>query len=71
MRWSGKTMPDFTLYTVKEVKDILKVSRRTLYNYIKSGDLTAVKVGKYWRIRESDLQEFLIQGTNNPVKEEN
>jgi len=64
-------MPDFTLYTVKEVKDILKVSRRTLYNYIKSGDLTAVKVGKYWRIRESDLQEFLIQGTNNPVKEEN
>jgi excisionase family DNA binding protein len=58
-------MPDFVLYTVKEVRDILKVTQRTLYNYIKNGDLKAVKIGKYWRIRESDLQEFLDNGTSN------
>lgn len=58
-------MADFVLYTVKEVRDILKVTQRTLYNYIKNGDLKAVKVGKYWRIRESDLKEFLDNGASN------
>ena len=56
-------MPEFVLYTVKEVRKILKVTQRTLYNYIKSGDLKAVKIGKYWRVRESDLEEFINNGT--------
>lgn len=57
-------MEDYTLYTVKEIRDILKVTQRTLYNYIKSGNLKAVKIGKYWRIRKEDLEEFLMNGTN-------
>jgi len=57
-------MPDFILYTLEEIKEILKVTRRTLYNYIKSGNLKAVKIGKYWRIKQSDLEEFLENGTN-------
>lgn len=57
-------MADFILYTVEEVRNILKVTRRTLYNYIKSGDLKAVKIGKNWRIREQDLEIFLEKGTN-------
>lgn len=56
------TMKDFDLFTVDEVTDILKVSRRTLYNYIKSGDLKAAKIGKYWRIRKEDLKEFIDKG---------
>ncbi|MBU1144590.1 MAG: helix-turn-helix domain-containing protein [Firmicutes bacterium] len=63
-------MPDFTLYTVDEIKEILKVTQRTLYNYIKSGNLKAVKIGKYWRIKKSDLEEFLENGTNK-LKSEN
>lgn len=62
-------MEDFILYTVDEIKDILKVTRRTLYNYIKSGNLKAVKIGKYWRIRQSDLKEFLEYGTNKIVND--
>ena len=58
-------MPDFILYTLEEIKEILKVTRRTLYNYIKSGNLKAIKIGKYWRIKQSDLEEFLEKGTNN------
>lgn len=61
-------MPDFVLYTVKETKEILKVTQRTLYNYIKNGDLKAVKIGKYWRIRQSDLAEFIENGTSNNLK---
>ncbi len=57
-------MKDLILYMVNEVKDILKITQRTLYNYIKSGDLKAVKIGKYWRVKKSDLEEFIEFGTN-------
>lgn len=57
------------LYTLQEVADILKITRRTLYNYIKEGKLQAVKMGKYWRVEEAKLQEFISTGT--PVVEPN
>ena len=38
------------LYTIAEVADILKVTERTVYNYIKIGSLKAAKIGKLWRI---------------------
>ena len=56
-------MDDFKLYTVEEITTILKVTQRTLYNYIKSGALKAVKIGKYWRVKHTDLQDFLEKGT--------
>lgn len=56
-------MDDFKLYTVEEIAGILKVTERTLYNYIKSGVLKAVKIGKYWRIKHADLHNFLDKGT--------
>jgi len=58
-------MDDFKLYTVEEITGILKVTQRTLYNYIKSGSLKAVKIGKYWRVKHTDLQDFLEKGTTN------
>jgi len=57
-------MGDFTLYTIEEISEILKVTQRTIYNYIKSNNLNAVKIGKYWRVKHSDLQQFLDTGTN-------
>jgi excisionase family DNA binding protein len=56
-------MPDFTFYTIDEVKKILKISRRTLYNYINNGNIKAVKIGKYWRIRQTDLEKFIEDNT--------
>jgi len=56
-------MDDFKLYTVEEIAGILKVTERTLYNYIKSGLLKAIKIGKYWRIKHADLQNFIDKGT--------
>ncbi len=46
------------LYTVQEVSNILKVSKKTIYRMIKSGKLKAVKVGQ-WRIKQEDLDELL------------
>lgn len=44
--------------TVKEFAKVLRVTERTVFNYLKSGQLKAKKVGK-WRIKESELKRFI------------
>ena len=56
-------MGDVKVYTLDEVAGIVKVTKRTLYNYIKAGALRAVKMGKYWRVPEGTLQDFISNGT--------
>lgn len=56
-------MTDIKVYTLDEVASTLKLTRRTLYNYIKAGTLHAVKMGKYWRVSEESLQAFISNGT--------
>ena len=43
-------------YTIDELVKILKISRRTIERHIKSGEIKALKIGKQWRIRKSDIQ---------------
>ena len=62
-------MADIKVYTLDEVAEILKVTKRTLYNYVKAGTLHAVKMGKYWRVPEENLQAFISTGT--PILDEN
>lgn len=50
------------LLNTKEVCEILGVSLRSLYRYINSGMLKAVKVGKVWRFKEEDIKEFINSG---------
>ncbi len=57
-------MKELKVYTLEEVKDIMKVTQRTLYTYIQDGRLKATKIGKYWRVQHEDLQEFIERGTN-------
>ena len=45
--------------TLPEVAERLKVSRRTVYRWIKSGDLKAYQFGREYRITESALKNFL------------
>jgi excisionase family DNA binding protein len=45
-------------FTVDEVKDRFKVTRQTVYNWIKSGDLPAVKIGRSVRITAKALDAF-------------
>jgi len=47
------------LLTVAEVAAGMRVSNMTVYRLIKSGELPAVRVGKGYRIRESELHRFL------------
>lgn len=46
-------------YSTDELADMLKVSKRTLFRYIHSGELHAIKIGKVWRIPHDSLESFL------------
>lgn len=50
------------LYTPIETAKLLKVTRRTVYSYIKENKLKANKVGGIWKISQNDLKEFLFKG---------
>jgi excisionase family DNA binding protein len=45
--------------TVGEVARQLRVSNMTVYRLVKAGDLPAVRVGRGYRIRESDVVRYL------------
>jgi excisionase family DNA binding protein len=49
------------LLTVNEVADLLRVSRMTVYRLIKEGQLAAIRVGRSYRLREDDVDEYLRQ----------
>ena len=50
------------LLTVAEVADVLRVSTMTVYRLVKSGEIAAIRVGKSYRIAESELQKYLESG---------
>jgi excisionase family DNA binding protein len=47
------------LLTVNEVADLLRVSRMTVYRLIKEGQMKALRVGRSYRLREDDVDEYL------------
>jgi excisionase family DNA binding protein len=49
------------LLTVNEVADLLRVSRMTVYRLIKEGDIAALRVGRSYRLREDDVDDYLSQ----------
>ena len=51
------------LLTVKEVAKILRVSNMTVYRLVKSKQLPAIRVGKNYRIKESDVNRYLDRGS--------
>jgi excisionase family DNA binding protein len=46
------------LFTADEVADRLGLHVRTVRNYIRDGRLTAVRIGKQYRIARADLEAF-------------
>src|SRR6266511_3627367 len=47
------------LLTAREVQDLLKIDRTTIYRMLKDGRLTGVKVGKQWRFARQELDALL------------
>ena len=56
------------LVTVREAADFLRISARTVYRLIESGQMGAVRIGKQWRIPVSELPgRDVIQGEPAPA----
>jgi excisionase family DNA binding protein len=48
------------IFTIKEVADLLKVNKRTVYRWIEDGDLPVARLGrKTYRVFEYDLKKFI------------
>lgn len=52
-------MPSTELLTPEDVALRLRVKPRTVQEWLRTGRLSGLKLGKLWRIRESDLELFL------------
>jgi excisionase family DNA binding protein len=51
--------------TVTQVSEILQVHWQTILNYIKTGKIDAVRLGKGYRISRKSLDRFLEENQTN------
>ncbi|NCB25780.1 MAG: DNA-binding protein [Bacteroidia bacterium] len=56
-------MNEIKVYTLSEVAEILHLTRRTVYSYVKSKKIKAVKIGRQWRVSQEAMREFVDKGT--------
>lgn len=54
--------------SVSEVAEQLQVHWQSVLNYIKRGELEAVKLGRGYRISEKAIEEFIKKRTTNRKK---
>jgi len=55
------------LLTSKEVADKLQIKETTVREWARIGILKAIRVGRYWRFRSNDLDNWL-KGRERPEK---
>jgi excisionase family DNA binding protein len=63
-------MPQDRYQTVQEVAARLEVAEATVRQWIKSGALRAIDIGKGWRISDTDLEHFLKARETAPRRRE-
>lgn len=68
---------DEKFFTPEQVADILQVHPYTVLKFIRQGKLKAVKLGRVYRIKQSEVENFLEAQTlggkklpSNPKKDE-
>ncbi|MHA6260313.1 substrate-binding domain-containing protein [Sporosarcina sp. CAU 1771] len=49
-------------YTTEEIANLLKVSKLTVYDLIKKGELQAYRVGRQMRVDASELENYKVRG---------
>lgn len=63
-------MLDEKFYTTEQVANILQVHPFTILKFIKQGKLKGIKLGRVYRIKESDVNNFLEERMTQPGKKE-
>ncbi len=60
-------MIDEAFLTTDEVLEYLQVNLRTVYRLIKAGKIPAVRVGRQWRFRKTDIDAWLEMERSHSV----
>ena len=55
-------MKDDNILTTDEAAQYLKISKATLLNHIHQKKIKAIKVGRSWRVLQSEIYQFLKGG---------
>ena len=55
------------LYTPEEAAAKLRVTRRSIYQWLSGGRLRGMKAGQHWRIPEEELIIFMQAGQRAPA----
>jgi excisionase family DNA binding protein len=61
----GGPSPLGEILTLDEVAQYLKISKKTVYKIVNSGDLRAFKAGKHWRVLRAELGAWTTQQIEN------
>jgi excisionase family DNA binding protein len=56
---SSGDLSESRLLTIAEVAAMMRVSKMTVYRLVHGGDLPALRVGRSFRVREEDVDEYL------------
>ena len=56
---SSGDISDAKSLTVAEVAAMMRVSKMTVYRLVHNGELPAVRVGRSFRVREDDANDYL------------
>lgn len=54
------------LLTLTETAELMQVSKLTLHRMLRRNELPAFKIGRQWRVRESELTKWILGRENAP-----
>lgn len=57
--------PPADILTIKEAAEFLRIERKLLYKLIDTGEISAKRVGKSWRISRETLVAYIFKGESN------
>ena len=65
-------MSQDALLNVKQVAEYLQLKESTIYSWAQDGKVPAIKIGRTWRFRRSDLDTWLerhLKGEDGLIEE--
>jgi len=54
------------ILTTAQVAELLQINYETCRRYLSTGRIPGRKIGKEWRVVESDLRRFIATGNTKP-----
>ena len=54
------------LLTTEEVAELLRVHHTTVRRWLRKGEIQGIKIGRLWRIKESELDLIEHKNKNKP-----